>query len=182
MLTAAQSIVCFERGLAIPDRLTRVKHRQYLAYAERMLAVYASGLGRPRRELHQSVRAILADEPDCDRRRVAALCKLLDDAGEFDADRGGEAAALRLRVFSAAAQHHPLVVNPDRVFERSEREVKGRIAAEIGRPWDEIDAALYADVLDRQALRRFNGYPSPAALLSRYNLAQVQACLYRAER
>jgi uncharacterized protein len=182
VLTAAQSIVRYDRGVAIPDRLTRVAHRQYLAYAERMLAVYASGVGRSRRELHQSVGAILAGEPDCDARRVAALCKLLDDAGEFDADRRGEAAALRLRVFSAAAPHHPLVREPEQVFERGEREVKGRIAAELGRPWDEIDAALYADVLDRQRLRRFAGYTSPSALLSRYNVAQVQACLYRAER
>ena len=60
------------RGVGVPDRLTRVSHRQYLAYAERMLAVYASGVGRPRRELHQSVGAILAGEPDCDARRVAA--------------------------------------------------------------------------------------------------------------
>ena len=157
MLTAAQSIVRYDRGVAIPDRLTRVAHRQYLAYAERMLAVYASGVGRPRRELHQSVGAILTGEPDCDTRRVAALCKLLDDAGEFDADRRGEAAALRLQVFSAAAPHHPLVREPDQVFERSEREMKGRIAADLGRPWDEIDAALYADVLDRQSLRRFAG-------------------------
>jgi predicted nuclease of restriction endonuclease-like RecB superfamily len=182
MLTAAQSIVRYDRGVAIPDRLTRVTHRHYLTYAERMLAVYASGVGRPRRELHQSVGAVLAGEPDCDRRRIAAFCKLLDDAGEFDTDRRGEAAALRLRVFSVAAPHHPLVSEPDQVFERGEREVKGRIAAEIGRPWQEIDAALYSDVLDRQALRRFAGYASPAALLSRYNVAQVQACLYRAER
>lgn len=181
MLTAAQSIVTYSGGRAVPDRLTRVTHRQYLAYAERMLAVYRSGIGRARRELHQSVRAILAGEPDCDRRRIAALCKLLDDAGEFATDRRGEAAALRLRVFSSAAPSHPLVVEPSHVFERSEREVKGRIAGEVGRSWEEIDAALYADVMDRQALRSFAGYPSPAALLSRYNVAQVQACLYRAE-
>ena len=143
--------------------------------------MYRSGVGRSRRELHQSVRAILAGEPDCDRRRIAALCKLLDDAGEFATDRRGESAALRLRVFTSAAANHPLVVEPGHVFERSEREVKGRIAGEVGRSWEEIDAALYADVIDRQAMRSFEGYPSAAALLSRYNVAQVQACLYRAE-
>ena len=181
MLTADHSIVRYADGRAIPDRLTRNAHRHYLAYAERMLAVYRSGVGRTRRELHQSVRAILAGEPDCDRRRVAALCKLLDDAGEFATDRRGEAAALRLRVFSSAAANHPLVAEPSHVFEYSEREVKRRIAVEVGRPWERIDAALYADVIDRQALRAFTGYPSPAALLARYNVAQVQACLYRAE-
>ena len=81
MLTAAQSIVRYDRGAAIPDRLTRVAHRQYLAYAERMLAVYASGVGRPRRELHQSVRAILAAgaRPDRTRRGNASRSAIVQE-------------------------------------------------------------------------------------------------------
>jgi hypothetical protein len=39
---------------------------------------------------------------------------------------------------------------------------------------------LYADVMQFQPLREFVGYPDGAALLSRYNVAQVQAALYRA--
>src|SRR5580765_4045612 len=86
MLTSAHSIVRFEQGRAIPDRLTRQRHAQYGPLAERMLAVYRSGIGRTRRELRQSVENLLADEPDCNPRRVASFCKLLDDAGDFDAD------------------------------------------------------------------------------------------------
>jgi predicted nuclease of restriction endonuclease-like RecB superfamily len=83
-------------------------------------------------------------------------------------------------VFSLAAQYHPLVTEPDQIFERSERETKSSIAAEIGKPWAEIEAALYVDVIDYQPLRTFAGFDSPEALLSRYNLAQLQACLYKA--
>lgn len=180
MLTADLSIVRYERGQAIPDRLTRVTHKHYLEYAQRMLGVYASGIGRARRELHQSVRNILSAEPDCDRRRIGAFCKLLDDAGEFERDRRGAAAALRLEVFALAAASHPLVTEPDHVFERTERETKSAIAAKLGRSWAEIDGAMYTDVIDRQPLLRFDGLPSPEALLSRYNLAQLQACLYKA--
>jgi predicted nuclease of restriction endonuclease-like RecB superfamily len=182
VLTSDLSIVRYESGLAIPDRLTRVTHRHYLGYAERMLAAYRAGIGRPRRELHKAVAAILSGEPDCDRRRSGSFCKLLDEAGEFDVDRKGQAAALRLRVFSLAAPMHPLVVEPDKVFERSEAEAKSRIAAEIGRPWAEIEAGLYVDVIDRQPLVKFEALLEPQALLSRYNLAQVQACLYKATR
>jgi predicted nuclease of restriction endonuclease-like RecB superfamily len=89
---------------------------------------------------------------------------------------------MRLRVFSLAAAMHPLVTEPDQIFERSEREVKQRIAAEIGQPWEQIDAALYADVIDLQRLTKFESFPTAAALLSRYNVAQVQACLYKAEQ
>ncbi len=180
MLTADQSIVRYDKGLAHPDRLTRITHRHYLDYATRMLAVYRAGIGRTRRQLHNAIEAVLASEPDCDRRRIAAFGKLLDDAGEFDQDRRGAAAALRLQVFSLAAKYHPLVTEPDQIFERSERETKGMIASEIGKPWPEIEAALYVDVIDYQPLRSFTGFDSPEALLSRYNLAQLQACLYKA--
>lgn len=182
MLTSDQSIVEYRLGQAIPDRLMRLKHAHYLHHASRMLAVYRSGSGMTRRELHRSVSNILADEPDCPRQRIAAFCKILDDASEFDADRKGSAAALRLQVFSRAAAMHPLVTEADQIFERTEHETKRLIANELNRPWDEIDAALYTDVIDRQPMIRFDGIASPEALLSRYNLAQLQACLYKAQR
>ena len=145
-----------------------------------MLAVYRSGTGLTRQELHRSVRNVLADEPDCDRRRIAAFCKLLDHAAEFDDDRG-EAAALRLRTFSLAAKFHPLVSCPDHRFPNEQMEVKRRIAAKLGQPWDAVSRSLFADVIAYQRLRRFTGYPSAEAMLSRYNVAQLQACLYQAE-
>jgi uncharacterized protein len=182
MLTSDLSIVRYEKGQAIPDRLTRGTHAHYLDYAAKMIAVYRSGAGLTRRQLHRSVEAILSSEPDCPRQRIASFCKLLDDAAEFDVDRRGRAAALRLKVFSLAAQFHPLVTTPDGIFERGLIEAQSRIAAEVGKSWEQIDAALYTDVLDRQPLAAFNGFPSPEALLSAYNLAQLQACLYRATR
>src|SRR5439155_16784412 len=55
-------------------------------------------------------------------------------------------------------------------------------ARDVGRPWEEIEAELYLDVIDQQRLLSFQGGEDPPALLARYNVAQVQACLYRAER
>jgi len=182
MLTKEHAIVVYERGRAIPDRLSRGAHRHYVAYAAKMLAVYRAGAGRTRRDLHRSVEGIFADEPDCPARRLHAFCKLLDDAGEYEEDLRGRAAALRLQVFDRAARFHPLVRETDRLFETGEAEAKARIARDLGRPWEAIESELYADVIDLQRLRAFLGYPSPEALLSRYNVAQVQACLYRAER
>ena len=82
MLTKQQGLAAldFERGLLVPDRLTRRLHLQYVEYAERMLDGYRSGIGRTRRELHRGVADILATEEDCPVRRVAAFTKLLDDA------------------------------------------------------------------------------------------------------
>jgi uncharacterized protein len=182
MLRSEHSIVSYENGKAIPDRLTRKQHAHYLHYAQRMLAVYRSGVGQPRRELHQSIQNILAHEADCDPRRVSSFCKLLDDTSEFDSDRKGAAAALRLKVFALAAKYHPLVQAGQHVFEREEFEAKRLIAQELAEPWEQINARLYIDVMSQQPMKSFEGYADPQALLSRYNVAQLQACLYRAQK
>ena len=181
MLTSEQSIVEYRAGRVIPDRLTQNTHRHYVEYAERMLAVYRDGLGLQRRELHRQVEQIFADEPDCPVRRIEAFCKLLDDASEFQADSSGKAAKLRLEVFSRAARLHPLVQAPDQLFEHEEGAAKSQLAAGLGLPWEAIEQSLYTDVMAYQQLERFTGYPDAAAFLSRYNVAQLQACLYRAE-
>ncbi|MCX7935510.1 MAG: DUF790 family protein, partial [Planctomycetota bacterium] len=182
MLTADLAIVEYRAGRALPDRLTQQAHGHYRVYAERMINLYRHGLGRTRRELHRDVENIFGREPDCDIRRIRAFCKLLDDVSEYSADTAGAAADLRLQVFALAAAYHPLVRTADRLFEHSEDEVKAAISRELGRPWPEIDAALYADVPDCQRLLKFAGYARPEDLLSRYNVAQAQACLYRATR
>jgi hypothetical protein len=181
MLRSEHAILTFDSGTAHPDRLSQSRHGHYLDYARRMLTVYESGTGQIRRDLHQSVNNIFISEPDCDRRRIAAFCKLLDDRAEFEKDARGNAAALRLRVFTLAAKYHPLVLEQQFVLEHAEHEVKNRIAAEVGQPWPQIAAALYRDVIDFQPLKSFESYPDPQALLSRYNVAQLQACLHRAE-
>ncbi len=181
MLTSEQSIVEYKAGRAVPDRLRQKTHRHYLDYAEKILSVYRNGIGRQRRRLHQQIEAVFADEPDCPVRRIQAFCKLLDDGSAFQADPSGEAGKLRLEVFSQAARFHPLVEQPDRLFEHEEKGVKSQLADKLAAPWDQIEQALYADVMAYQKLERFAGCPDPAALLSRYNVAQLQACLYKAE-
>lgn len=180
MLTSEHSIVEYKAGRAVPDRLRQKTHRHYIDYAEQMLSVYRTGIGLQRRQLHRQIEAVFANEPECPVRRIEAFCKLLDDGSTFHADPSGEAAKLRLEVFSHAASFHPLVQQPDRLFEHEERGVKTQIADKLGISWDQIEQALYADVLAYQRLESFAGYPDAAALLSRYNVAQLQACLYKA--
>ena len=181
MLTSDQSIVEFRAGRAIADRLMQSTHRHYAEYAERMLSIYRNGRGRPRRQLHRQIESLFADEPDCPVRRIQAFCKLLDDRSVFQTDSGGKAARLRLNVFSKVACFHPLVEKPDRLFEHDEAKMKALLADELGLSWDQIERGLYADVMAFRQLEQFEGYPNASALLSRYNVAQLQACLYRAE-
>lgn len=184
MLTKEQAIGRAEGHRWVVDRLTQRANSHYVRHAERMLALYRQGIGRTRGELHDGVRRILRDEPDCPPRRMEAFCKLLDEAGvaEYERDEAGRAASLRRRVFHAAAAFHPLVTTRDRLFEHDAAEVRERIAKDLGEPWESIAARLFDDVIEFHRLKAFPGYASPRDLLSRYNVAQLQAALYSATR
>ncbi len=181
MLTSEQSIVDFKAGRVIPDRLTQNTHRHYTEYVEKMFSVYSKGVGRQRRQLHRQVESLFADEPDCPIRRIQAFCKLLDDKSIYQTDSDGKAARLRLKLFTEASRFHPLVERPDQLFEHDEKGIKQELSNKLGLSWEQIEQSLYSDVIACQRLERFDGYPNSSALLSRYNVAQLQACLYRAE-
>ena len=184
MLTRDQAIAVydFQSGQVHPDRLTQRTHAHYLHYADQMLQIYRRGSGKTRKELHAAVSSIFAAEQDCPQRRIDAFCKLLDDVSVYDHDRRGRAVQLRREVFRIAARYHPLVQTADRLFEHAEGQIKARIAAELGRSWEEIDRDLFADIIEFHRLGRFEGYERPADLLARYNVAQVQAALFDAEK
>jgi uncharacterized protein len=180
MLTRALAIFGFEPGRIVPDRLTQRRHAHYLAHAERMLKVYRTGIGRTRRELHHALDRVFAKEADCPPRRTAAFAKLLDDVSVYDDDGRAHAAELRQEVFRLAAVAHPLVSAADRQFLHEEASVKADVARRLGRTWQDIDDALFADVAECHRLVGFNGYEDGPALLSRYNVAQAQVVLFDA--
>ncbi len=182
MLTKDLSLVrCdFARQVVIPDRLRTGAHGHYLAIAERMLAIYREGTGSTRRDLHRRIQALFDGEVECPQRRIDAFCKLLDDEAEYATGSRRRAPALRRRVFRLAAGYHPLVTRADRLFEHCASDIRLKISQELARPWPEIEAELYADILEFHRLERFPGYVDGRALLSRYNVAQLQAALYSA--
>jgi len=145
-----------------------------------MLNVYRNGIGRMRQQLRSSIHNLFEDEVDCPVRRIDAFCKLLDERASYDRDKRGGAAALRQKVFRIAAEKHPLVTAPDRLFESSESIVKQQIADEVGKSWVQIERELFADIIQFHRLKDFEGYDSASELLARYNVAQSQAVLYDA--
>jgi predicted nuclease of restriction endonuclease-like RecB superfamily len=181
MLTRELAIADYENGRQLPDRLTRQSHAPYTAYTQRLVEIYAGGIGCTRRDLHRAVHAVFAAQTDCPLRRIEAFCKLLDDRSTFAQGRRGAAAALRRNVFRRAAALHPLVRCADRLFLHDETVAKTAIAAQLGQSWEEIDRQLFADVMECHRLEAFAGYPSGEALLARYNVAQVQVALFRAQ-
>jgi predicted nuclease of restriction endonuclease-like RecB superfamily len=183
MIRGEQSIVAYDfmNRQVVPDRLLRERDAAYLQAAQKCLEIYRHGVGRVRQELHGDVEDCLGTMPGCPPRRISAFCKLLDDAGEY-AVSTGKAAALRKRVFSTAATMHPIVENREGIFENELLDAQAKVANEIGLSWQEIEDRLFADVIELQKLKQFPDTLSPTTLLSRYNLAQTQAALYRATR
>jgi uncharacterized protein len=179
MLTREHAIAAFEGRRILPDRLTRGKHAHYLDYARRMCEIYSSGIGQTRQALHRQVRGLFADEEDCPARRIEAFCKLLDERCEYHRDSRGEAAALRMKIYRAAAALHPLVDDPDPWFENQQQAAKESIATTLGSTWPDLADKLFADILDFHRLKSFEA-PTPALLLARYNVAQIQVALYDA--
>lgn len=152
MLTAAESVIEYRGGRAVPDRLDRRTHDHYVARARAMLEAFEKGIGKSRRALRRTIHGIFAEEDDCPLKRIRAFMKILDDASVFAAVPG----TLRRRL-----------------------ETYGRHAA----PDDTGMTAeqLFADHPDFRRLESFAGFASPRRLLSRYNVAQLQAAMYRAE-
>ncbi|XZE52774.1 DUF790 family protein [Planctomycetaceae bacterium SH139] len=181
MLRSEQAILRyqFSTGQVLPDQLRQGRHDHYLRAARTMIDIYRRGIGQTRQQLHGRVESVLSRLPDCPPRRIAAFCKLLDDRAEYYGDRRA-ARQLRQKLFALGAELHPLVAKPEGLFEHTFEAARQRASEELGRPWSEIEAQLFADVIELQTLREFPEIENPVDLLSQYNLAQYQACLYKA--
>ena len=169
----------FRSMIVTADRLHRKRDAEYLSIAEQLIEIYVHGVSKSRQELHQEVAAVMRRVPGCPPRRVNALCKLLDDASEFS--KGKSAAKLRQTLFASAAQFHPIVQHRETMLEHSVADVRTRLAEQLKQPWDQIQADLFSDVLELQRLESFDSNMQASDLLSRYNLAQAQAMLYRTQ-
>lgn len=64
---------------------------------------------------------IVVQEPECPQRRIDAFCKLLEDVSTYRRSGEMHAAELRRKVFRRAAAYHPLVAQPDRLFDSGRR-------------------------------------------------------------
>ncbi len=183
MLRSEHSIVRydFRRQQVHPDRLRRGRDDDYLPAAKILLRFYRDGFGRTRQSLHRDVEQILSRLPSCPPRRIAAFCKLLDDQSSYRNDKK-QTVELRRKVFSLAAPLHPIVQQPEGIFEHTIDQARKRISDAIGLSWTEIDAQLFGDVIELQTLQSFNELIGPDELLSLYNVSQTQASLYRATR
>lgn len=180
MLTKDDAQFYWEGDRVEPDRLKTQTHAHYPFLAAQLLEIYQNGAGKMRSELWEAVRAVFHAEADCPSRRIQAFCALLDEKSDFGGRGGADVARKRMRIFELAAARHPLVRVSSSLLSHDEEAVKANIAEQVGGVWEEIERELFSDVFELRRLEKFTGYPSPESLLTRYNEAQLQACLYGA--
>jgi predicted nuclease of restriction endonuclease-like RecB superfamily len=110
---------------------------------------------------------------------LRGLVKLLLDKCEFEVASPIPPAELRRRVFERAVQRGPLDLEAN-VFERpTAADVLAEVAAELEVSADDVARSLYGDLREAQTVSAAK-LPTAQGLLERYNVALVQAVLFRA--
>ncbi len=171
------------RGKLVPHQLSTGNERA-LEVAGALVTLYADYMGEPRARLEGEL-ALLEEElgPRLDPRRgfkvVRALAKLLEERAAWAPPTEADPYTLRTRIFELAAALPELPSATGGLLEESTREdVLSRVAGETG--VENPTALMYADRQGAQLLAEFEA-PSPEALISRYNVAQIQGVLYSAK-
>ena len=170
-------LVYTRRDGRLTPRLLDPAQPALLSGAEALLDLFSAFKGRRRGELDEALRELAL--PAVSQRTAQGLGKLLLDRCTFEAGGAAEPRALRKALFDGAA----------RAWRRQGVEGLARwrealleqVAARHGLNPREVESGLYADLAENQLLVDVRAL-SPTALILRYNVAQVQGLLLRAER
>ncbi len=167
MLTADLAIY-FQRGDSVKPRRLESDDSN-LQIAGDLIGIVAEHVNHRRAELNPALEEYVGTGTDY--RILRGLIKLLMDVCEFQTGGAIVPAELRESLFLKAKQHHP-------VTPALRQQLIAEIAEERNADAETIEAGLYADLSDNQRLIAFDP-PTPAGLITSYNLAQAQALLYR---
>ena len=150
-------------------------HPQFVAadsesLAARVLGVYQGHVGETRASLQSALSAL---EADADFKLVRGFAKLLEREATFETRAPVPPERARKRVFEAA-ETVGVVTEPER------DEAMARAADGLGIDAGALEAALYADLDERQILAEFETRWSPTTLVEQYNLSLAQTALFDA--
>jgi predicted nuclease of restriction endonuclease-like RecB superfamily len=182
MLRGEHVIAHLSRGKLVPHRLTPEDKRARQA-SEALAELYATHIGQARVRLEAELSLREEDlGPRLDSRRgfkiVRALSKLLEERATWAPPTQNDPYTLRTRIFELAAALPELPSSTGTLLGSGVREeVLSRVAEETG--VEDPVSLMYADRQGAALLAEFE-VPSPEALISRYNVAQIQGILYSA--
>lgn len=175
----------------LPPELTRARKREgkltlsplspaerarAIEVSEALLSVTRASLGQEREEVEASWAAVPVAAKE--RKLLLGLTHLVEGHSEFTSPAGVEPEAVRLAVFSRAAQMRA-ELGPGEYLQRDQ--VLAKSAEELGISPEQIEQALYADLRLAQRLESCPVH-TPSTLVADYELVQVQSVLLRAVR
>jgi predicted nuclease of restriction endonuclease-like RecB superfamily len=178
MLTGELVRVRVKAGQVTPT-LVDPSSERLIERAEELLALFREGIGRRRGELEEEVKEIVGDGTD--HKLTRGLVKILTDKAEFDVSAPIPPAEIRAAVFRAAARVGPVSLAAVEGGRPTAQVVYRAVADALGVDAAQLEGALYADHADQQVLTRVD-IPSARWLLERYNVALVQAVLFKASQ
>lgn len=176
MLTGELVRVKAAKGELTPSFVDPTSER-LVERAEELLALFREGVGRRRADLDEEIDAIVGDGTD--HKLTKGLVKVLTDKSEFDVSAPLPPAEIRAAVFKAAARLGPLSGVAMEGGRPTVAEVYRVVGEALGVDPAALEGALYADHADQQVLTSVD-VPSARWLLDRYNVALVQAVLFKA--
>ena len=183
MLRGEHVMARLMRGRLIPHRLSPDDERAR-EVAEALVALYADHVGKPRVRLEAEL-SLLEEElgPRLDVRRgfkiLRALAKLLEEKATWASPEKADPYTLRTRLFELAASLPEPPSATGTLLEGSSREdLLSQVSRETG--VEDPATVMYADRQGAQLLAEFEP-PAPEALITRYNVAQIQGVLYSAQ-
>lgn len=149
-----------------------------LAMARETITLFGDCRGLQRIDLDEQLEVLEGE--DTDYRIKRGLAHILANAFcRFETVSPLEPQVLREKVFAHSAMNSPgkeaTLSAVQRVAEALTEELRREVRPE------QVEAGLYADLSNHQLMTEYQE-PTPEALLHRYNLAQVQGVLYRAEQ
>lgn len=143
--------------------------------ADVYLALARDCVGRSRGEWEQACDAVPVSVRE--RKLANGMRKLVADGCEIEADTGVDPVSLRRHLFELAARRR-------RELDEGQTLDRGAVLAEavgeLGMDPDRIELSLYADLRDSHTVRSAEP-ASASSIVDRYELAQQQAVLLRAE-
>ncbi len=176
MLTGNLLVSTRRKGRLLP-RLLDPAAPGLEAGAAALLELFAACRGRRRGELEEALKDFAP--PGVEARVAQGLARLLLDRCTFQAGGAAEPRHLRRELFDGAAEAWR------RQGATGIAQWRGalleRVAAGQGLTVQEVESGLYADLAENQLLTELRPI-SPVQLIYRYNVAQVQGQLLRAQR
>jgi predicted nuclease of restriction endonuclease-like RecB superfamily len=176
MLTGDLLMFTRRQGRILPRRADPGDER-LLRAAAGLAGLFQAHTGQRRGDLEEALARFAPEGVEA--KRLRGLAKLLWERCEFRVESAADPWPLRQDLFDAAAR---VWLSPGSDGPEGWRPaLVNRVGAARGLSAAQVDAALYADLEENHVISAFDPV-APERLVHRYNTAQVQGLLLRAER